>query len=587
MLFTLALRLLFLLTMRGQPYSAVSPHLVDSWYYHRWALAILHGDIWGHDVFFLRPLYPYLLALAYRVFGVHLLPVQLTQAAMAVVSCALLYDVARRIFDSHSARFAALGFALCGPLVFYTGTLLHVELTVLLSLLTVWLMLLAGRRWWAWLLAGLCFGLLVICRPELLIVLPFLAVWLWRRATSVRDLSVMLATALAVVAAVPVRNYLVARDPVLFTAHSGINFYYGNNPSADGTWQPTSELERGVGFSHERLKRTSRTVGGKVLSWSQTSVYWQRQSLRFIVTEPGRYLSLLGRKLLLFISSYEVPNDYYLETAQAASPVLRFAFAGFGLVLALAVVGMVWAWPLRRDALPVYLFVAAYLVSSLVFYVLSRLRAPVLPFLLMFAGFAVAEGLAALRERSGRRLGLGVGLAAATFAVSLAIPVRRNAYSAQAWTQAGNIHIEMKQPTRAVAAYRRALAADSTNVAARYSLLMTLAAQGKTAEAESACRRIAGHSRTGGSSRIFATLAAARVAVARHDFAAAAGLYEHAFALDSLNSETAYLLGLVCVSMDSLSAAAAWLARALELSPDHDGARDALDRVTARLRRQH
>jgi hypothetical protein len=187
----------------------------------------------------------------------------------------------------------------------------------------------------------------------------------------------MTAVALAVIAVVPVRNYIVARDPVLFTAHSGINFYYGNNPSADGTWQPTAELERGPGFSHEQLKRVSRTIDGRQVRWSEASAYWLGKGLRFITTQPLAWLRLLGRKFLLFFSNYEVPNDYYPETAYAVSLPFRLAFINYGLVLALGLLGMVWAWPKRRQALPVYLFIAAYLASALLFYVLSRLRAGV------------------------------------------------------------------------------------------------------------------------------------------------------------------------------------------------------------------
>ena len=216
---TFVVRLGFILEVRRLPYATVSPLMVDAWYYHRWALEIVHGNFWGSEVFFLRPLYPYLLAMVYALFGPKVIAVQLVQVVMASVSCLLLYDISRRIFGRAAAAFAAFGFALTGILVFYTGTLLYVEVTILLSLIALELLLVAGNRWWRWLLAGVAFGLLVICRPELLILLP-----------------------LFIIAAVPVRNLLVARDPVLFTGHSGINFYYGNNPQADGTWPEANVL---------------------------------------------------------------------------------------------------------------------------------------------------------------------------------------------------------------------------------------------------------------------------------------------------------------------------------------------------------
>lgn len=577
------IRLAFVLEMRNQPYSAISQYVVDSFYYHRWALDILAGNFWGSDVFFLRPLYPYLLAASYRMFGAHILPIQMLQVGMATVSCALLYDCTRRMFDRRAAGFASIGFALSGTLVFYSGALLYVELTVLLSLLFVWLVLVAGERFMLWLSAGIVFGLLVISRPEMLLLLPLFVIWLIRQRVGWRRTGFMLATVMVVSTLVPLRNYVIARDPVLFTAHSGINFYYGNNPAADGTWQPTSELEKGAGFSHERLKNVSRTIDGKVLPWSQASSYWMKKSLQFIITKPGRYLSLLGRKLLLFVANYEVPNDYYPEVANASSIALRLSFVSFGLALALGVTGMIWAWPNRRRTLPAYLLVAGHAVSALAFYVLSRLRAPVIPFLLMFAGYALNEFISALRERKGGRAASGAAISAVVLVASLAIPVGRARYTAQGWTQAGNILAEQHRPGRAVSAFRRALTAQPANAAARYSLLMTLAAMGKSDEAESELQQLRAGGDDSKAGRLFMTLGTARVAIIRRDFPAAAALYRDALALDSTDAETPYLLGLVYVSMDSLRPAKHWLERALVLDPNHDGARSVLPQVIARL----
>jgi tetratricopeptide (TPR) repeat protein len=596
---TLFTRVLFILQMRGNPFSTVSSQMVDPYYYHQWALSIVHGSFWGSDVFFLRPLYPYLLAAVYALFGPHVLAVQLLQAALSGASCLLLYDCTRWMLNRRAAVFAAFGFALTGILVFYTGTLLYVEITVFLSLLFLWLILVAGSRIWLWIPAGVSFGLLVICRPEMLAVLPFLLVWLWqgraeptltptlsrqgRGRSRARALAALTVAALAVIAAVPVRNYIVARDPVLFTAHSGINFYYGNNPSADGTWQPTGVLERGIGFSHERLKQVARTVGAKEVPWSQASSYWLGRGTAFITGQPLRYLRLLGRKLLLFLSNYEVPNDYYPETARTASTVLRLCFVSFSLVLALGVIGMVWAWPQRRRVLPAYLFIGAYVLSSLLFYVLSRLRAPVMPFLLMFAGFGLAELVDALRKRNLRRFVLGGAAAVIVYAGTSLMPVRRDTYSAQAWTQTGNVYLAQRQVDKALHSFRRALAAQPTNASARYSLIMALAGSGRTAEAQAEFDTLARSAGSSDENLELLRLAGARMAIARRDFVTAAQLYRAVIDEDSTYPEAPYLLGLVYVSTDSLEQARCWLRRALTLNPEHEAAASALKAVEARL----
>ena len=614
---TLLIRLWFILGMRGQPFSTIGPQMLDSYYYHRWATDILHGGFWGTGVFFLRPLYPYFLALIYAVFGQHTIAVQLVQAVLATASCLLLYDTTRRMFGEKPAVFASIGFALSGVLVFYTGTLLYVEVTVLLSLLFPWLILVAGNRMRLWILAGICFGLLVICRPELLLLLPFVLMWFWprgndeRRTSRVKPsrLTAMAVVAIAVIAIVPIRNLIVAHDPVLFTAHSGINFYYGNNPSADGTWQPTRELEKSGGFSLERLAQTSRTIGGRQVKASEASSYWMRQGLGFITHQPGAYLRLLGRKLLLFLSDYEVPNDYYPETARAASLPLRLAFVNFGIALGLGLLGMVWAWPKRGQALPAYLFVAAYAASALLFYVLSRLRAPVIPFLLMFAGFGLGELIDTVRGRRIGRASVGMALVVVVCAVSAMIPVDRKSYSAQAWTQTGNIYLEREESGKAVGAFNRALVALPSYNYARYSLVLALAGAGQASDAETEARKIERATAGSNDRKTLLSLAMARIAIANAistadpawrparrladawvavadgKHARAESLYRSSLAQDSSDFEASFLLGMVYVRMGRLDAARQWLVHAAALEPTNDAVLIALRSVESRLRR--
>jgi tetratricopeptide (TPR) repeat protein len=612
---TFFIRLWFVLSMRGQPFSTIGPQMLDSYYYQRWAIEIIHGKFWGTDVFFLRPLYPYLLALIYAVFGQHVLAVQLTQTVFATVSCFLLYDITRRIFGARPAVFAAVGFALTGILVFYTGALLYVEITVLLSLLSVWLVLAAGRRLWHWVPAGISFGLLIICRPEVLVAAPFLLWWLWTTSAAPggasfvrrRGLIVMAAVAAAVIAMVPVRNYIVARDSVLFTAHSGMNFFYGNNPSADGTWQPTQEFEKGGGFSHERLREISHTIDGKEVTASEASAYWTRKGLEFIIHQPLSYLRLIGRKFLLFLGNYEVPNNYYPETAAARSLPLKLAFVNYGLVLALGVLGMVWAWRRRRQAAPAYLLVGAFLVSALLSYVLSRLRAPTIPFLLMFAGYGLNGLVEACRQRRTARAVVGLNAAVAVYVVSCLIPVNRKSYSAQAWTQEGNVYLGQQDFGKAASAFQRALDALPSYNYARYSFVLALAGAGQTADAEAEVRRMEQATAGSNDRKTLLSLAAARIAIANAistadpawrparrladawmaisdgKYAKAESLYRMSLAEDSSDSESSFLLGMVYIRMDSLGQAQKWFARAALRDPNNEAVRSALKSVEARL----
>lgn len=584
-LLTLLLRVLFILEMLKHPFSSISPQIVDSWAYHRQALNIINGNFWGSEVFFLRPIYPYLLALFYALFGRKVLSVQIFQALLGTASCFLLTKITERVFNRSAAFIGNLGFALCGVLVFYTGALSYVEITIFFSLLFLYLIYSANERWWLWAIAGVSFGLLALCRPEMILLLPFFIIWLIRRKAKPKHLALLTSAAVIVIASVPIRNYLVARDPVLFTAHSGINFYFGNNPGADGTWQPAGKLSPGFGFSHEQLKRVAKYVNGKALPWSKASGYWIKQGLRFIVSQPVSYLKLLCRKLLLFFSNYEIPNNYYFETVRPFSLLLKITFINFGTVAALGILGMVYAWRLRSQSFPLYLFIAGYLFSALLFYVLSRLRAPVMPFFLSFAGFGLWKTIGYFKKGVFGRPVLSLIFVLLFYLGTNIFPIDRKNYLAQGWTQLGNIYLEKKKVQPGLSALSKALAFNPQNISARYSLIQAYAGMGRVAEAENEFQELAQFLDTTSTARMVQHLAIARIAIARRDFTTAAENYQRALAINSNEPETWFLLGLVYISLNDLPSAEKCLLQTLALDPFHDAAHNVINEVRRHLKK--
>ncbi|MBM3314028.1 tetratricopeptide repeat protein [candidate division WOR-3 bacterium] len=208
-----------------------------------------------------------------------------------------------------------------------------------------------------------------------------------------------------------------------------------------------------------------------------------------------------------------------------------------------------------------------------------------IPFLLMFAGYGLSELARALRQR--RRVWAGTGIAAVVliYLASVLIPVQRKSYSAQAWTQVGNIYLRQRQVGPAVEALRRALGLMPSAYNARYSLVLALAGSGKTAEAEAEFSQLARSAGASSEARALVRLASARLAIARRDFAQAAALYRSSLAEDPDDAETSYMLGLVYISMDSLVQARRELERAVALDPGQEAARAALQAVESRIGR--
>jgi 4-amino-4-deoxy-L-arabinose transferase-like glycosyltransferase len=127
------------------------------------------------------PLYPLFVAVLYKLFGVHQLPVALAQTVIFALTCVVVYAIARRVASEAVAIGAAAATALF-PAIPYFGALVMTEvLTTLLFTVSMWLAVSAlgdrGLGRFAWL--GVLLALTTLSRP-VFVLFPFAltAVWL-------------------------------------------------------------------------------------------------------------------------------------------------------------------------------------------------------------------------------------------------------------------------------------------------------------------------------------------------------------------------------------------------------------------------
>jgi hypothetical protein len=147
-----------------------------------------------------------------------------------------------------------------------------------------------------------------------------------------------------------IRNYAVGGGFYLTTSQFGPNFYIGNNPGADGTY---ASLRFGRGApEYERQDATelAELAAGRTLSPSEVSSYWTNRALDFISGQPGAWLALMGRKLLLLVNASEMLDTESQETyAEWSWPLAATGwFTHFGTLVPLAVIGLLVVWPERR-----------------------------------------------------------------------------------------------------------------------------------------------------------------------------------------------------------------------------------------------
>ena len=397
----LVLRFAHIWQIRSSPF--FDTLLGDARGYDAWARQIAEGDWLGQGVFYQAPLYPYFLGVLYSVVGRDLLLVRICQAIIGAAGCALLACAGRRLLSERVGVIAGLGLAIYAPAMFFDGLLQKSVLDLFLLAVVLWLF--SGIvddpvRRSRWFFLGLALGTLALTRENALLLtfpivlwrlLPFDVSW---RSHAVRSTIVAFILGLSVVLLpVAVRNRAVGGEWHLTTSQFGSNFYLGNNPEADGTAIALREGRGSVEYERQDATELAQEAEGRTLTPREVSNYWTSQALAFIRGNPWEWTKLETRKLVLLTNRTELIDTESQESYEEWSPVLYLAarVAHFGILLPMAVLGLIVGWPDRRRLWPFYTMAITYAASVVAFYVSARYRLPLVPFLMLFAAVELSR----------------------------------------------------------------------------------------------------------------------------------------------------------------------------------------------------
>ncbi|MBM3286341.1 MAG: tetratricopeptide repeat protein [Candidatus Eisenbacteria bacterium] len=519
----LLLRLAYLSDLRQAP--DFEHPIKDAGFHDYWARALATGD-WtppaSHEdprlgeVPFLRPPgYPYFLALIYKTFGLSYFFPRLAQILLGLLNCFLAFLLGRALFGRAVGLIASAFAAGYWVLIFFEGELEAPTLIVTLALLLVWL----AYRWWTRpsrgraILSGLTLGLLSLTLPNALAFIPVLALWmLWAGRDLVRPrqiyghLAIFLLGVVLGIAPATIRNAVVAGDFVPIASNGAVNLYIGNNETSDGTtatipnMQELTGLNRWNWFLYDRIARGVSREAGRPLKYSGVSAYFNRKALDYIASHPARFVELCLKRAALFWGPAEIANNKALGLEKTKYPILRWS-PGFPFVLSLSLLGLLLVALERRGSrglgakrsaetvrafpllvLIIFLVLILFL-SFLPFLAAGRFRVPVLPFLFLFAAYALHRLWQLLRSRSWGRAGavLGSGVALYLLCNVQIVPYQSN----PAWwfvDQASGLEVS-GDLQGALQACRDALEEDPGYVDARVKLASLLARLGRPEEA--------------------------------------------------------------------------------------------------------
>ena len=386
-------------------------------FYNDWALRIAHGQLTDGQAFYGLPGYAFLLAGLYKLIGFHALDVPFAigvlQAVAEGLTSVFLWKIAREVFASAPMSnlrvspanligvMAVIGWTLFQPAQTFSAILMPTAWMVAVFWFCVWRIISIKEQasvWRPWLGLGLLLGVTAMVVATVLFLIPLILMaifFAFRRETSgTTRWSKPVTAALILVAAVYLgtapcwlHNYFIAHEPVMLSAHSGINFYIGNNSIANGYPKIPPGMRAGQeGMLHDSI--TMAEMGaGRHLRRFEVSQYWSAKAGDYIRQNTAGWLRLMSRKFANFWNTYQY-DDLSLITLFANSHILLPGLR-FGWVAALALPGMVFALRLHPGSRWVSAAILLQMAALMPVFVTERYRLAAVPGLLLMGTFGV------------------------------------------------------------------------------------------------------------------------------------------------------------------------------------------------------
>lgn len=393
------------------------------------------------------------LAVSLEHFGDSALWLARMQVALVAVCAGLAYKLIEPSFGSRWATAGALVLALDQHLVIY-GRMIEPEIW-LLALVLGALVAVERDRWAS---AGVLLALALFVRPTVLPLILLFPVWRWLRRGGTEE----------EIAAAPGERAGIVRAMLLFwvpcglalitlawraqaaseswttpSMNPGTVLFEGHNPASRGV---SAEYPPVVGALTDasgdlRIPDAAHVYYRRVaqaefpgLDVAGVNAYWTSKAGSFVSDEPILALRRTGTKLLYAFHSFawhDLPQAWLFQLRLPSwLPTLPF-----GVLSALALVGMAVSVPRWRSRLLFFALVGCQLGVMVLFYVSARQRILLLPALVFFA----IAGCRYLADRSRdprqRRL---TAILAAVLALALMLPtdaMRAKRFEVETWVR--------------------------------------------------------------------------------------------------------------------------------------------------------
>lgn len=470
---------------------------MDEKYHDEWAQEIATGKLFERTPFYRAPGYPYFLGLIYVAFGKDYFVPRLIGIIIGALSCVLIYLIGKEMFSHKIGVLAGLLGCFYGMLIYFDSMLLTVYLEIFFCLLGIFWIL----RWSKTqenrhiLISGVFWGLASIVRPNFLIFVPVLALYLlfhYKKQSLIRRLKTIglfVCGIIPFVIAVMTINLIAGKDVVMLAWNGGVNLHFGNNPAANG-WSATSpEINATWWGGYRDAIVIAEKATGHELRPSQVSNYWFKRGFSYIFSQPFAWVKLMAKKIYLFCNSFEISNNQSIVSFREYSLLMRLPLLNYGLVFALSILGIVLSAAKKRIWI-INLFILSYVFSIIIFFVTARYRMPIVPFLFIFSSYTIFWIIQKIKKKDFKK----TALVAVAF-IAIFIVCNLDLYGSHIVNKSfihvslGNRYFEQGNFKKAIEEYKESLTHNPKNTDALNALGNTYMMLGRRNEATGLYRK--------------------------------------------------------------------------------------------------
>jgi 4-amino-4-deoxy-L-arabinose transferase-like glycosyltransferase len=334
------------------------------------------------------PLYPYILAGVFKIFGVYSAAsawmILAFNSFFAALTCLTLYQIAGRVYGTRVARATAWTWAVFPYFIYWPVRVVwETSLTTfLLSLALLMTLRMAGEppRARTWIGFGLLWGVIVLTNTAIVSLLPFCLLWLWygspRKRPMLAGAGICVLFAALIVSPWLVRNYEVFGKFIFVRDNLPLEMYEANNDRSGGLWTRSEH----PGNDPEAMRRFQDMGEMKFMEEKQEQVN------RFVREHPGRFAWFSVERFGYF---WAAPPQL---TIVAGYDMMIARHTGFLLAAVLAFAGL---WLTFRNRVPgSFLFGACLIFYPLPYYLVNpfpRYKHPIEPVMILLVVYLFVE----------------------------------------------------------------------------------------------------------------------------------------------------------------------------------------------------